>query len=280
MYEYAIHLAQGNTRRREMMMNKSFYSWGRLHRHNTKEPADRRGWRWLDEWTPVRTSALFWRNLVLIRRSGGLLAIKIYIALTALFGCIIAALRVLKPTADQSGLLALGGTLQFILIFAFVPSSIAWISQTLKRFEIQKPLPIPPKHAVLAELLTPTLAVAGSNLFGMITLSILFPHRWEIFVLGYLTMGSGYMLMSCLLFIVLLFNPDPNDTLQRMLFGIYQLIVFVLAFLPAAVVVGFGFVLHVPPLIQGVVVLLVNAACMYLLVALAAKKYESFNPLE
>ena len=88
------------------------------------------------------------------------------------------------------------------------------------------------------------------------------------------------MLMSCLLFIVLLFNPDQNDTLQRMLFGIYQLIVFVLAFFPAAVVIGIGFALHFPPLVQGVLVLSVNTACMYFLVVIAGKKYESFNPAE
>jgi len=279
MYEYAIHLAQGNTKRREMLKQHSYYI-GAGSKRREKRSSVVSTWRWMERWTPAGASALFWRNLILIRRFGGLLVVKVYVGVTVLMGLGIEALRIFKPNAPLSELLAFGGVIQFFLIFAFVPSNIAWLSQTLKRFEIQKPLPITAIRTVFAELLTPILVVAISNLFGLAVLTILFPRQWSVLALGYLTAGSGYMLMSCLLFIVLLFNPDQDDTLQRMLFGIFQMLVFVIAFIPSAVVITAGLLLHVSPMIMGIVALLTNCACMYPLIVLAAKKYETFNPLE
>ena len=280
MYEYAIRLAEENTRRREMFKHQpvNLKTW-------IEERKDSRNLKigsssWTDRWSPVGAAALFWRNIVLIRRSGNFIVIYVYLILTALFGGGILALRTWKPGIDEQGLIIMGGMLQFILIFAYIPSSISWMTQMLKRFEIQKPLPIDPRRAILAELLPTGIAVAGSTLFALIVLIGLFPHRWSILLLGYCAAASSFLLMTCLLLIVLLFNPDQNDTLQRMLFGIYQLLIFGVGFLPAGVVLLAGFALHVPQVLQGVIVLCTNAAAMYVLVLLAARKYESFNPVD
>ncbi|HTR81245.1 MAG TPA: putative ABC exporter domain-containing protein [Bacteroidota bacterium] len=280
LYEYAVHLAQGNTRRKETLKRHSFYSKTKIEPPHDTRTASFVGWRWLDEWTPSGSKALFWRNLLLMRRSGSLLTIKIYIGMTALLDACLFAMRTFRPGTGETELLSMAVAIQFILIFTFVPASIAWLATTLKRFEIQKPLPLKPRSAVLAELLTPTLAVALSNLFGMVSLIVFFPNRWQIFVLGYSAVGSAYMLVCCCLFIVLMFNPDQDDTLQRMLFGIYQLISLVIGFLPAGIVIAGGFILHISPVSQGAAVVVVNVACMSILIGLAAKKYESFNPVE
>ena len=280
MYEYAVHLARGNRKRREMRKQHSYYLGDKSEVREKTIRSRSHIWRWMDEWTPAGAAALFWRNLLLIRRFGGFLVIKVYIIISVVMGIGIAALRVYKPNFPLQELLLLGGVVQFLLIFAFVPSNIAWLSQTLKRFEIQKPLPIPTRKMVFAELLTPALAVALSNLVGLAVLTMLFPRRWEVLTLGYVTAGSGYMLMACLVFIILLFNPDQDDTLQRMLFGIYQLLVFLVAFLPAGLVIAIGYLLHVSPIVQSAAVLVVNSAFMYLLVVLAGIKYGTFNPID
>ncbi len=41
-----------------------------------------------------------------------------------------------------------------------------------------------------------------------------------------------------------------------------------------------GFFLHFHLIVQGVMVILINAVCISVLIILAAKKYESFNPIE
>jgi len=192
----------------------------------------------------------------------------------------IAALRAWQPGIVEDGLIVLGGTAQFFVVFLFVAASVGWLTQTLKRFEIQKPLPVSPRNAVFAELLPIAAIVSCSSLIGIILLIALFPHLFGILLLGYVAISTSYMLMSCLLFIVLLFNPDQHDTLQRILFGFSTVIVIGLGALPSALTITLGYLLHLHLVVQGTILLMINGVCIYLLIALAAKRYESFNPVD
>ena len=280
MYEYAVYLSQKNAQRKKHFRNHTFTVKAWIERGKNKETVDATQSRWMDEWAPTGATALFWRNAVIMRRSSLMPAIKIYVFVTLLFYGGIVALRAWKPGIGETGLLAFGGTIQFFVVFLFITTSVGWLTETLKRFEFQKPLPIAPRLTVLAELLPIAIIVSCLTLLGIILLAALFPHQLGFFLLGFVTISSSYLLMSCLLFIVLLFNPDQHDTLQRMLFGIYTMIVFVLGFLPSGLTIMLGFLLHFHLIVQGIMVIVINAACLAALITLAAKKYESFNPVE
>jgi len=280
MYEYAVHLSQENTQRKKQFRNQMFNVKAWIEREKSKGTVDARQSRWMDEWAPTGATALFWRNAVIMRRSSIMPAIKINVLATFLFYGGIAALRVWKPGIREDGLIAFGGTVQFFVIFLFITASVGWLTETLKRFEFQKPLPISPRLTVLAELLPIAIIVSCLTLLGITLLAALFPHQLGIFLLGFVTISCSYLLMSSLLFIVLLFNPDQQDTLQRMLFGIYTIIVFVVGFLPSILTITLGFLLHFHLIVQGMMVILINATCISVLIILAAKKYESFNPAE
>ncbi len=280
LYEYAGRIAEVNSHRKEQLKNQSFgiTSLGIGSAADEKKSAGR--WRWQDAWTPTGAMALFWRNLVMMQRSNIMLVIKVNFVLSTLLYGGIAALRLLKPGMQEAGLLALGGTVQFFVIFLFVTAAIGWLTGILKRFEIQKPLPIPPRRAIFAELLPIAAIVTCTLIVGLLFLVALFPHKIGVLLLGTVAISSSYLLMSCLLFMVLLFNPDQYDTLQRMLFGIFTLLIIVLGLLPSSVVVGLGAVFHFPWIVQVMIVLPVNGVCIYAVIVLAAKKYESFNPAE
>ncbi len=280
MYEYAVYLAQENARRKEQLKSRSFNVKAWTGQRRGKELAGLNRWSWIERWAPVGAMALFWRNVVMMRRSSIMLAIKLNISLMIIFSAGIAALRLWKPGLEEGELFALGGIVQFLVISLFATVSVGWLTETLKRFEIQKPLPIAPRHAVLAELLPTAVIVSCLSLFGIILLITLFPHQAGLFFLGFVTISSSYLLMSCFLFIVLLFNPDQHDTLQRTLFGIYTMIAFIFGFLPSGIMIALGFFLHFHLIVQGMMVIFVNGVCIAVLVMLAAKKYESFNPVE
>lgn len=280
LYDYASDLAQANARRRERHRNQTFSVEAWMGRKEKRKSADGKYSRWMNAWAPTGATALFWRNLVMMRRSNIMLAIKANILLSALFYGGIAALRAWQPGIVEDGLIVLGGTAQFFVVFLFVAASVGWLTQTLKRFEIQKPLPVSPRNAVFAELLPIAAIVSCSSLIGIILLIALFPHLFGILLLGYVAISTSYMLMSCLLFIVLLFNPDQHDTLQRILFGFSTVIVIGLGALPSALTITLGYLLHLHLVVQGTILLMINGVCIYLLIALAAKRYESFNPVD
>ncbi len=280
LYDYASHLAQVNAHRREQFRNQTFNvkAWmGRKEGMNTIGVTQS---GWLNTWAPTGAMALFWKNVVMMRRSTIMSVIKANILLSALFYGGIAALREWKPGIQEDGFIALGGTAQFFVVFLFVVTSVGWLTETLKRFEIQKPLPIPSKGAVFSELLPIAVIVSCSSLVGTLLLIVLFPHQFGILLLGFVAISLSYMLMSCLLFIVLLFNPDQHDTLQRMLFGIFTVIVIAIGILPSILTIGLGYVLHFYLIVQGLMVIIANGLCIYLLILFAAKKYQSFNPVE
>jgi len=279
LYEYAINLAQGNALRREMMKKTSLsLPDSVIRKASAGKPVPL--WRWMARWNPTGAAALFWRNLLLVRRFGGFLIVKVYVAVTLILGAGIVILRTMRPGMPVSELLGLGGIIQFFLLFAFVPSSVAWLSQTLNRFELQKPLPLSATSMVAAELLTPSLAVLAASFFGLVVLGLIFPGKLALLILGYLTVGSGFIIMTALMFIVLLFNPDQNDTLQRMLFGFALMIVFLLAFVPSGIVIAISFFVHTPLPWTTLLVVTVNGSCAYALLALASRKYQSFNPTD
>lgn len=280
MYEYGIHLAQENARRNERLRNRSFNvkAWAKTGR--SKEVVGVVHSSWMDKRFSGGALALFWRNAVMMRRSSIMLAIKVNIILMVIFYGGIVALHLWKPGLEEGGIAALGGVVQFLVISLFTTASVAWLTETLKRFEIQKPLPIAPRHAVLAELLPIAILVSCLSLFGAAIFIALFPRQAGIFLLGFVTISSSYLLMSCLLFIVLLFNPDQHDTLQRMLFGIYTTVAFLLGFAPSGMMIALGFLLHFQLIMQGLIVISANIICASVLVVFAAKKYESFNPVE
>jgi Putative ABC exporter len=280
LYDYASHLAQANARRREQRRNQTFNIKAWIGRKGNTRTIGGKQSRWMNVWAPTGGMALFWRNIVMMRRSNIMLVIKANILLSALFYGGIAALRTWKPGIVEDGLIVLGGTAQFFVVFLFVATSVGWLTETLKRFEIQKPLPVSPRNSVFIELLPIAVIVTCSSLVGIIFLIALFPHLSGILLLGFVAISTSYMLMSCLLFIALLFNPDQHDTLQRMLFGFFTIIVIGLGALPSGLTLTLGYLLHFHLIVQGMMVIVINGGCIYALIVLAAKKYESFNPME
>lgn len=219
--------------------------------------------------------ALVWKDSIIHLRSSFSLLVLFTLTLVAL-----SALALVDTRQKGQGAL-------FVLpiqILMFVSLSIS-VSQsdfleTLRRVDVQKPLPFTPWTISLMEVIGKWIPLAFMALVGGISLLLFATTRPDIGLVSVFALPSVALCVVAAQWVVILAFPHYDDPAQRALRGILQFLASAFALLPALLVFVLMTALGVPILIAVLPGVLINVGIAVVLVTLAAPLYAAYNPAD
>jgi len=229
---------------------------------------------------PRRAGAIFWLDMVITWRSFGTAIRSLQGVLFVAVICGWAALQYYHVPVKTPVFWKLSAVAMFLASWPLSMVSTLGFCETLRRVEIQKPIPISALHTVTMHILQWTAMTCSVTLVPFFTAFILLGSSGYpiLFVLV-----AGWSFMHCMIsgyFVISLYNPDPTDPIQRMYASLFGLLLSTGASIPAVAVLVVCTLLHTPLIIVLVFVILANLASATALHYLAARKYANFVPTE
>ena len=280
MYDFAAHVAERSMLLRERMRNPvlNFKDWTEQRQRKGKSTGTA---VWLvGSWQPHGVWALLWRNAITFWRQSSYGIMLLSGLLVAIFAGIGVAqhtgLMAVKVKATL-GLFASGQTLITVLSTVF---ALLGLRDLLRRLDIEKPLPFPPRQLVLVEILHIVLLNAVWTFMLAACAIYFFPAYWGTALVFSVVSVSFLLPVSVGMFLLVLINPNQHDPVQQMLVGILQLPVAAICCAPGGIVLGLSVAFGLATGLAGAGTLVANAVATYGLVELAGRKYEGLNPVE
>jgi hypothetical protein len=226
--------------------------------------------------TPKRSAAIFWKDGIVAWRSHGRLikGVTAFLVLFIIGTWIFTQFNPIRFSSNIFRGISIIGMVMILMFFCL--SSITIFSETLKRTEVQKPLPVSALQTVSMHILLWTVMTWMVIVIPYGIAALLFPAYASLFL--FVLMGGctfSYVINSGLFFVVL-FNPDMQDPLQRMYVPLFGMALSVVVSAPAILVLVIGFILHVHLLIILCLVILCNLGGASVLHILSSRKYKNF----
>lgn len=280
LYEYAGASAQKRARAVSAQQNPLQAMMDRVAEDAQKGKIKTLRVPFLERWRPTGVWALFWRDLLIGWRLGGMTNLIMLTVILLLGAGALMAVKIWGGQKADKLVVVVAGLSQYIIALLFIVGSLYGIMDILKRMDFQKPMPLPASHVVLIEVL-PTILTLALLLIPLTLISIaLFPQNAGLW-LYLLFIELSFMLpISLGLLILVLMNPDQTDYTQRLLLGVLMFPIIFLCGAPGLILLGLSFYFKVPLVINAVLVLGANAMATVFLTTVAANRYESFNPLD
>jgi hypothetical protein len=231
-----------------------------------------RTWQWLSGLRPTGLRALLWRE--------GVLTLRTNVAMFAMFTVTTLALGLL-PVADESGKAAVAVMLvqSFMLVAVAMVFGQSGFVETLRRVDVQKPLPFSPYAVCAMECAGKAIPAILLGWLAALLLLLVAPASWPLVIgmwLGFPTIAL--LVVSVQLLVILLF-PDTEDPTQAAFRGLMQFLGAVVASVPGFLsAVGLSFLLPAP--VAGVIGGVVNLVVFAVVLAFAAPLYSGYNPSE
>lgn len=219
--------------------------------------------------------ALVWKDAILHLRSS--------FSLLLLFTLILIAMSALALIdTKQEGRGAIFVLPMQLLMFVSLAISISQSDflETLRRVDVQKPLPFTSWTICLMEVIGKWIPLAVMALAGGVSLLLFATSRPDIGLASILALPSVALCVVAAQWVVILAFPHYDDPAQRALRGILQFLASAFALLPALLVFALMTALGVPLLVSVIPGVIVNVGITFVLVTLAAPLYASFNPAD
>jgi hypothetical protein len=226
----------------------------------------------VSQMSPSGPWAIVWREALIAARANSFIFI-FFLATTLLLN------GVAVFDADKS--------ITFVVLLSqlFLQLSVAMVFgqsgffETLRRVDIQKPLPFSPYSLCLMEVLGKSVLPAIIALVGGISFVLVQPEQWPTALTMAISFPSVALVVVAVQFIVILAFPGMDDATQAAFRGLMQFLGSALAAAPAAIVAiaiaNSGYLL-----LGAVCGIATNVAVMLAVVYFAAPMYASFNPSE
>lgn len=227
---------------------------------------------WLEKMRARGSMAILWRE--------ALLTIRTNLALLVMFMLISVGITILQMF-DSSGSTLVPMVIGqfFVLISMAIAYGQTGFMETLRRLDVQKPLPFSSAricfYETMGKAVAPTFIAWAASLAILITQ----PRAWQFAIALAVAAPSFVLVVIAAQLVVILLFPDVDDPTQAAFRGVLQFLGSAIAAAPAFIVAILSAVL-VPVVISAFIAVLVNLAVLFLLVQIAAPMYAAFNPTE
>jgi len=272
LYEYAAHMATFRVQMRERLRNPA--TAVKEAKAKKKESIDLPAL--FHFFTPKRAAAILWKDGIITwrtynRLTKGLTTLLVLSIIGFRFFIQVNPIRLNEKIFWGISIIWI-----FMILTPYCMTSIMVFSETLKKAEVQKPLPVNSMQTVAMHILQWTLMTCIVIVIPFLTAAALFPLYAHIFLFTLTASCSFAYVGNAGIFFIALFNPDMQDPIQRMYAPLFGMAVSMAASAPAILVLVIGFLLHFHMLIILSITIYVNLACAGALHILASHKYKIF----
>lgn len=276
VYEQAAQRANTLTESKSLQSSGDFY--GMLAKLAREGKIKTRKQGWIHRLRLAGPSALLWKEYILQFR-----AARASVAFFFLFGLMVSVLPILA-IQNESG----AGKGPFILImqaFAVFMATMfmaqANMVETIKRVDLQKPLPFSAATTSAVEILGKSfigiLIVPCGAIVGM----LIKPQLWQELIASLLMLPTLAFLLSAVTYVLVLLMPDVDDPTQRGFRGLVNMLGIAVLVAPSVLLyLLLTIVFSVPPAMAAIPVMLINVVIGALVSLFAGRLYEDFNPSE
>ncbi|MEN3000262.1 MAG: putative ABC exporter domain-containing protein [Armatimonadota bacterium] len=236
--------------------------------------------RWLERWTPRGVWALLWRDLLLSWRLQGWGLVFMLLLLVAIPAIPLGIVRYI-PIKEQVVIAkSIYVMIQYLIVVMAALGSYYGIVDLLRRVDFQKPFPFSSREVVLVESLPTAILFLIVQALVALVATFFFPQAWGFWLGIGLVVASFAPVLQMAIWMMALLNPDPNDYTQRLVLGLLMFPVIVLVGLPGGLLLVIGLVLKLSPLLIALLVMAANLSVGAILVAINARLYEQFSPVD
>ncbi len=229
-------------------------------------------WNFRNGWTLIYKDILiqsrigFWMNLL-------------FLIIITMFGAMFLNFPRISPEGNVGAYMYLGIT-GFMAVNMSSFQAYNGFTETLKRVEVMKPLPLTSGQIAFFE----TVAKAASAMF-MAFMPFVFglvykPLLWQFHVSGMIAAPFMALALLSAIFLIVVLFPDFDDPTQRQFRGIMQLIALVAVMIPTGLLFAGLIALGISPIVPAAISALVNIGATVLLTTIAGRFYADFNPSE
>ncbi|MEM2786046.1 MAG: putative ABC exporter domain-containing protein [Candidatus Nitrosotenuis sp.] len=225
-------------------------------------------------WTARGAWAIVWRELILGAR-GGLALLGLFAALILFLG----ALMAVMPSKSSATPFFMLGTQGLLILSAAMSIGQAGGLETLRRVDVQKPLPFTSSVMCGMEAIGKGLPCAALSLLPGCFIIIFSSIYWQVGIASLLLLPCIALILVATQLLLLLLFPDVEDPAQRAFRGLMQFLGSLLISSPPIVVaLLLGYLVN--PIVGGLMGVLTAAVVFVVLIQICGKVYASFNPTE
>ncbi len=224
--------------------------------------------------------ALLYKEFLLQARTGVFMSVMFMVILTG-----IAIMFLTLPMETKRGT-QLGPYFYFAMCgFMAVQfgsiSALTGFTETLRRVEVIKPLPLSARQIAFYEVAAKSIFALAFSIIPFLVGLIYKPSLWEFHLSGLIAAPSTAVAMVAAIFLVVVLFPDFDDVTQRSFRGLMQLLgmVFVMGPVTGLFLLN-GMVLKFSPLVPAVASAGLCAVMVILFTSIAGRFYIDFNPSE
>lgn len=231
---------------------------------------------WIKRWRPRGAWALIWKEYLLQVRGG-----SAHLLTLALTGTFIVLMMVFLPTRRQEILgPLLVGSCCFSLFLMTVSQAQMGFMETLRRVDLQKPMPFSSMMTVLSEVLSKSIFGAIVCMFSSSVAMIAKPGVWAWGVAALLIAIPLSLLLGAVSFLVVMLFPDLDDPSQRQFRGLMLLLgIALFGLFPVGAFVGIAYFAGAPivgALVSSAIALAIATGVCFV----SGQLYATFNPSE
>lgn len=281
MYDQAAVRGFGSQERRALQQKGDMYGMVAAMAREGKIKAGRR--TWIHSLRLVGPRALLWRDYFMQARGMRLMTVLVFTI--ALFMNVV---PILLPSSPRPGrnILEEGPAVMFVFMqvltnfMVTITFASTGFIETLRRVDLQKPLPFSPGTTVFMEVLSKSMLGVFASWIGALVVLVLRPEMWQFALGAMLATPAVSVVISSATFLLTLMFPDVDDPSQRGLRGLLQFVAIIVLLFPGVALAIGGFVLQVPPVLIAVPVAAVNVGVAVIVSGFAGNLYAVYNPSE
>lgn len=281
MYDQAAVRGFGSQERRAMQQRGDMYGMVAAMAREGKIKAGRR--TWIHRLRLLGPKALIWKDYFLQVRGMKLMMILVFTI--ALF---MNVMPVIIPSNPRPGRNILEEVPAVMFVFMQVLTNFmvtmtfasTGFIETLRRVDLQKPLPFSPATTVFMEVVSKSMLGILASWISAVVVFVVRPELWQFALGAMLATPAVSVVISSATFLLTLMFPDVDDPSQRGLRGLLQFVAIIVLLFPGVALAIGGFLLHLPPLLVAVPVAAANLGIAVIVSALAGTLYAGYNPSE
>jgi hypothetical protein len=231
---------------------------------------------WIQRWRPVGGAALLWKEAILQWR----VSVGLLLMMPAI-GIVLMLLPLLLDA--RTGGRGTGPAVVFMQALAvfIATASVAQAGflETLRRVDLQKPLPFAPARIVFFEVLAKAALGGATALLGSLITVAVKPELWQWALGAALVMPSLSVLLSGVFFLASVLFPDMDDPTQRGFRGLITMIALIVFCGPAGLLFV-ALATFVPVWLAALPAAAMNLGMALVAAHAGGRLYLSYNPSE
>jgi hypothetical protein len=219
--------------------------------------------------------AIVWREAILFFRTGMALLLML-----TLFACGLSFLSLVETRTGRDVGLAMLPMQALVVLSMALGASQSGFLETLRRVDMQKPLPFDPTVMCIMEIVGKSLAPIWIAIAATTTSLVLNLGNFQYPVAAMIALPALSIVIVAVQLVVLLAFPDVDDPTQRSFRALVQFLGAAFACTPPVLIGLLVVAIGAPWPAAAVVTAIGSFAVAYILAHIAGRMYASFNPSE